>query len=225
MVNFIKSQPAPTSLAIEKIKKKGRYNEQDVLKRIKKDFHNKCYVCEQKKPSSINVEHFKAHRGDIDLKFDWNNLFFACRYCNKIKGAKSIFDNILDCTNESHDVMNWISYKMKNFPYEPVLIEAQTDGVLISNTVELLNQVYRGTTPQSEMEAENLRDLIFQEVARFRQSLIHYYDDTTDIEVKELAFDNIKRSLKVQASFTAFKYWIIKENTKLSQDFQDLLPT
>lgn len=81
MVYFKKTQPAPKSLAVEKDKKSGVYNQEDVLELLQNDFENKCYICEQKAPISINIEHFKPHfSGKFwDLKFDWNNLFFRLR--------------------------------------------------------------------------------------------------------------------------------------------------
>ncbi|MFK7983766.1 MAG: HNH endonuclease [Saprospiraceae bacterium] len=227
MVNYTKSIIIPPSLAIEKAKgKNGSYNQPDVLKQLKEDSFNKCYICEQKGPLSINIEHFKPHHQgkNIDLKFDWNNLFWSCEHCNKTKGAKVIFDNILNCTNPEHDVLNWISCKMKLFPKEQVYITAHHTGEAIANTVELLRQAYNGTTPQKQMEAENLRDQIYAELKKFHQALDLYYDDLSDEDEKQMARRIIKKSLKIQAPFTAFKYWIIKENVKLSQEFQTFLP-
>ena len=46
---------------------------------------------------------------NIDLKYDWNNLFFFCSYCNGKKSSKyndSEENMILDCTKESQDVEN-----------------------------------------------------------------------------------------------------------------------
>jgi uncharacterized protein (TIGR02646 family) len=94
---FEKSQPAPECLAQEKGKKSGDYKCGDVLQRLQADFKNKCYICEIQAPTVINVEHFRPHKGDRDLMFDWNNLFWACGHCNNTKLAK--YGDILDCTN------------------------------------------------------------------------------------------------------------------------------
>ncbi len=48
MVKGDRSFPAPESLAEEAKKVTGRYDRQDVIERLKKDFHNKCYICEMK---------------------------------------------------------------------------------------------------------------------------------------------------------------------------------
>ena len=44
MINITKSQPAPLCLSTEKEKANGDYKCGEVLKRITKDFHNKCYI-------------------------------------------------------------------------------------------------------------------------------------------------------------------------------------
>ena len=89
MLYFEKSQPAPDCLEQEKLKKNGDYKCGDVLDRLKADFKNKCYICERSKPQSINVEHFRPHCGDRDLKFSWNNLFWACSHCNNTNALNS----------------------------------------------------------------------------------------------------------------------------------------
>ncbi len=47
MVKIKRSFPAPSSLA-EEAKRNGKYDREDVIKRLQKDFHNKCYICEMK---------------------------------------------------------------------------------------------------------------------------------------------------------------------------------
>lgn len=48
MVKVERSFPAPKSLAEEAKKVYGRYDKEDVVKRLREDFHNKCYICEMK---------------------------------------------------------------------------------------------------------------------------------------------------------------------------------
>ena len=48
MVKVKRSFPAPDSLAEEAKKVNGKYDKPDVIERLKKDFHNKCYICEMK---------------------------------------------------------------------------------------------------------------------------------------------------------------------------------
>ena len=59
MVHFPKSQPPPESLATEKLKPNGKYDCNDVLIRLRNDFKEKCYICEEGDINSTNIEHFK----------------------------------------------------------------------------------------------------------------------------------------------------------------------
>lgn len=48
MVKIERSFPAPESLAEEAAKMDGSYAKADVVEWLKRDFHNKCYICEIK---------------------------------------------------------------------------------------------------------------------------------------------------------------------------------
>jgi uncharacterized protein (TIGR02646 family) len=120
MINVVKSQPAPACLEAEKWKANGDYKCGDVLERMKHDFKNKCYICEELAPTTINVEHFRPHGGNIDLKFDWNNLFFVCGHCNNTKLAG--YTNLLDCTDPNYRILDLIRIEMKPFPKERVKV-------------------------------------------------------------------------------------------------------
>lgn len=61
MVKVERSSPAPKSLEIEKQKSNGSYNKSDVVERLAKDFHNKCYICEINKLQDPQVEHLRPH--------------------------------------------------------------------------------------------------------------------------------------------------------------------
>lgn len=222
MVFFEKSQPAPESLAIEKEKKDGKYNLGDVLERLKRDFQNKCYICEAKAPTTINVEHFIPHRGNIELKFNWNNLFWCCGHCNNSKLAKSIYDVILNCTTD-RQIDEKIRYEIKPFPKELPRLEAQENAPEVLATLRLLEAVYIGETPTKRMEAANLRDQLLKEIKAFQQLLENYYQDGNS-EADLLHYeDQIKRSLQHHSAFTAFKKWIVRENSVFLEDFHKIL--
>jgi hypothetical protein len=54
MVLVERSHPAPKSLAIEARKQNGKYNKADVVERLRRDFHDKCYKA-WKMPSWIKL--------------------------------------------------------------------------------------------------------------------------------------------------------------------------
>lgn len=222
MINFTKSQPAPPCLEVEKNKANGDYKCGDVLNRLSADFHNKCYICEEKAPGSINVEHLVPHQNNQDLKFDWNNLFWACSHCNNTKLA--IHNNIINCTDPAVNVVASISLRMSPFPGEKVIIEPQVEDDKVRETARLLNDVYNGTTLLKKMEANGLRDKIRKEIWDFGELLNDYFnEDGLSEEEKQTLKNQIRRKLNPQSPFTAFKYWIINSNEKLQQEFGDLL--
>jgi len=98
MVRLTKS-PLPTGVTIES---ELDYRRGEVIKTLAEDYHNKCYICEDK-PTTINVEHIVPHRRELALKYEWSNLFIACGHCNSIKHDK--YDGIIDptkCDPEEH---------------------------------------------------------------------------------------------------------------------------
>ena len=114
MVYFKKSQPSPN---IGK-----NYSSSEVKKRVQEDFCSKCYICEQKNTRSVEVEHFKPHKGDSSLKYDWNNLFLACSQCNRTKGSR--YHNILNCTNIEDKVDSDIEYSCEIMPKSNPIFKA-----------------------------------------------------------------------------------------------------
>lgn len=217
MINILRSMPPPPCLEKEKKKANGDYKCGDVLERIKNDFKNKCYICEYKAPPSINVEHFISHKGDKDLKFDWNNLFWACVHCNNTKGHR--FDNILNCTNPEHDVENWIKYEMI-LPQKKVKITALKNNELVDNTAQLLLEVYYGTTPLKRLESSNIRETLFDEIEDFQIALGRYDAKDVEDDEKQISLKKIKDHLSKSSHFTAFKRWIIKNNPSLMRKFR-----
>lgn len=220
MIYLLKSQPAPASLAIEKTKPNGSYKQQDVLDAIKADFKNKCYICGFKGPTSINVEHFFPHRdANVDLKFDWNNLFYACSRCNNLKGAYPLYDNILNCTDPNDEVDKKIAYTSSWLPKERPVFTAQECSEKVQNTIMLLNSVFLGTTPLKKLEAASLCDHLSHEIRKFADLVWSFYEDGyTPDEIDEIR-QRIIRELRPTSSFTAFKRWWIKGAEATTADF------
>jgi len=218
MVYFEKSNPAPVCLEVEKAKANGDYKCDNVLEKIKTDFKNKCYICNYKEPVTINVEHFRPHKGDKNLKFQWENLFWSCGHCNNIKLDN--YDDIIDCTVIDEDIENRIKIMMRPYPKETVFIEALDQNQSTISTSELLNAVFNGTTKLKTIEASNLRNKVLEDISEFQQYLINYYKDGFEPEDKANFLANIKRHLKKSSNFTAFKRWIIRENEVMREEFE-----
>lgn len=69
-----KAKSAKQSLVNER-QRHGTYNTKEVNIALREMFHEKCYICENKKITSFNIEHLVSHQENEELKFDWNNLF------------------------------------------------------------------------------------------------------------------------------------------------------
>lgn len=217
MVFFRKTLPAPPALLLEKAKENGNYRHADILEAIKNDFKNKCYICEWKNPTSINVEHFIPHKGDKDLKFSWDNLFWSCYHCNITKSATYI--NILNCTIDSDNVDTKIKYTINIFPFGDVELKAVEDSAKVHETVRFLHAVYNGSTPLKKIESENMRDAIRDEIISFRATLCNYYK-TEISDSKDFYLREIREHLSKNSGFTAFKRWIVLDNPKMKEDFE-----
>lgn len=210
MYNVNRSFPEPQSLKTEKLKVSGKYNSEDVLERLVEDFFNKCYLCEEKEISGINVEHLKPHKGDIDKKFQWENLFLVCPHCNNTKLGND--DEILDCTNQNHKVYDWIEYNFTSFPKTKVELKVINNIDIVNNTVNLLDKIFNGSTVNKKLEAENIKKKIMREIQIFQEAIIKYNSNpsTENIEI-------IKEMLSKKSAFSAFKRWIIKNNLKYQE--------
>lgn len=229
MINTVKSYPAPSSLEIEKAKainannhERGKYNLEDVLIQLEKDFKKKCYLCETK-ATSFEVEHLVSHRKNIELKFKWDNLFLSCRHCNNIKSTS--FDEILDCTKE--DVETHIKYKMDLFPMAEVEISATNEDERVLKTVELLDKCFNGEhTPTKKLDSKNIRDNILKQLNIFRSEITKYFDAIENDEEDEIQDieKEIRRHLNNNSEYASFKRCIVKYNPRLNKMFGHYIP-
>ena len=205
MVFFEKSQPAPN------IGKK--YNIPEVVEKLAKEFFNKCYICGTKAPININVEHFIAHKGDESLKLDWTNLFLSCSHCNNIKSDN--YQNLLNCTILNNKVDTAIHYQINPFPKELANLEIRINSDKATETKNLLEKCFNGDhTSQKKLESSNLRATLLKEITVFQQVLFEYFESQDDYFLNK-----IKYHLNNQSSFTAFKRWIIRDNSVLNNQF------
>lgn len=221
MIYLPKSQPAPQCLEVEKQKPNGKYDCGDVLRRLSIDFKEKCYLCEDD-VKSIQIEHFVPHEDkDIDLKFDWFNLFYSCNYCNNLKGTK--YKNILNCTIETDNVETFIKYQLEPFPTEKPQITAIVDNERVINTVQLLNEIYNcQKTENKALGSATLRKRLIEEIQFFGYLLKQYKEGAGSSkreDLKNLICDKLNKTSK----FAAFKRWIIRDNPTLFQEFQKYL--
>lgn len=203
-----KAKRAINALKIEKARN-GSYNTSEVNEALREMFHGKCYICENKQITSYQIEHLVPHRGNIDLKYDWNNLFLACAHCNNIKLDK--FDPIIDCTKEN--VEELIAFRKRGYfgIDEELVFDVLDHRPEIKNTVKLLHEVYYGSTPQKKMEATIIRRLLRIELSNFKE-YVREYTEAEDEEKEDLKY-LLQQQLRDDSPFVAFKRWLIRDNS------------
>ena len=142
MVKIERTPTPPASLAIECKKVHGSYASEDVISQLKKDFHSKCYLCELKDLTDIEVEHLLPHynRKIKERVFDWNNLFYACPHRNSIKNDRIYDEKIIDCCKvDPESLLDHIYQegKVNVRPHDP---DTQDEKVLM--TADLLENCF-----------------------------------------------------------------------------------
>lgn len=228
MINVTKAEIAPLCLLEEKSKPNGTYRKEEVRNQLIVDFYGKCYICEMDDITEIEIEHFIPHQShDLDLKFDWNNLFFSCGHCNGIKGERK---NLLNCTNPAHKILERIRFHISPYPFSKAEIEATNNfsqDNLTINTVALLSDVYNYPKKDNNSfeGASNLRKKVILEIMEFQKYLVEYfYEKGLSNEEKEELKAKIRRKLHPESPFTAFKVYIVTENERFLQEFRQYLP-
>lgn len=207
-----KAQRAVAALQEAK-RRSSTYNTPEVNEALREMFYGKCYICESKDITSYQIEHLHPHRGNADLKYDWDNLFLACAHCNNTKLGR--FEPIIDCTKE--DVEKLIAFRKKGYfgTEEELVFELLDFREETRNTQGLLREVYYGSTPQKKMEAKILRKKLRKELSEFKE-YVREYQEAEGEEKEDLDY-LLKKQLGDSSSFAAFKRWLIRDHKESYQ--------
>lgn len=206
MIYLEKSSDAIFQERLNEVKKKdkeGGYRDKLIFDQLKKDFHGKCYLCESK-PTAIEIDHLEPHRGDLDKKFDWGNLFYACRHCNNTKSDK--FFPLLNCTDIEDKVWESVKFEIsmvdKDLKVYVSLVEKPISEKS-QNTIQLLEKVFTGanSTPAKLEEAHNLRNEIIRPTyKKFLESIMK----------KDV--NQIREAIDDAAPFSGMLRWVLKND-------------
>lgn len=202
-----KAQKAIESLRQAKLKG-STYNTEEVNAALEEAFHSKCYICENNQATSYQIKHLHPHQGDMELKYDWENLFLACAHCNNTKLGQ--YDPMIDCTKEN--VEESIAFRKKGYfgTDEELLFEALNSRTETLNTQSLLQDVYYGSTPQKKGESKILRKFLRKELSEFKEYVREYQE--AEGEEKEDLRCELKKQLSDRSPFAAFKRWLIRDH-------------
>ncbi len=216
MFNVIRSEQAPASLA-----QQSSWTETDVIQALRRDFEDKCYICETKDPLSLNVEHFDAHQGVQSKMYEWSNLFYACARCNNLK--RHLFNNLINCTDPAIDVLRLIKHHPPLTPYSAqVLIEASNDDPKTIETANLIRKVFNDdNTGNKAVTATYLRKKVFKRYAKLVEQMNIYEDEDSLQEEKTYALEKIKNLMSRRQEYSAFLRWAILGSPELLELVKD----
>ncbi len=206
MFNAQKSPNSPESL-----QNRNRHDAEDVINQLKKDFHEKCYICGSKSCANFEVEHFIPHRNqNDDLKFDWNNLFWSCGYCNGIKSTTY--------NNNGRDIINpvianieeLLNHQALNFPAIDISFSKNGNDYKIDNTIELLTKIFienNGGSPAQILKREQLIKSLRSEIAYFANAISDLFraDENNSENLKNDLIPKIKDHFIPNSNFLEFK--------------------
>ncbi len=207
MVKIERSFPAPDSLAEEAKKVNGKHDKPDVIERLKKDFHNKCYICEMKELQDPNVEHLLPHKNGKypERKFDWENLFWSCSHCNGVKNSGKYDDGILDCCKDDPEKV--LSFSLVN---DDVMITILNLGHEIQErTALLITEVFslKNTGMRTYRSDQRLK-LLQKEMNILYKQLEKLHRNPESKVIMQM----IKSLLSRDSAFAAFKRCYVREH-------------
>lgn len=202
-------------------------NKKDIPETLKRDFHDKCYLCEDKVDSRyFEIEHFlpKKPKGskkeNVIRKNSWDNLMLACSDCNKHKGN---MEPILNPTLANEKIDEKICFRIVFDNNATNGSKIVIDGVVeqvdskTANTIELLKKIHNGENGWAKIKSADLREKIYDEIAKF-DDFIRRYRLTEKQQRKDELLQSIIEGLSNRTPFTAFKRWWVKEKSEY-QDF------
>lgn len=207
MIKIERTFPAPKSLAIEARKASGKYDKPDVVKQLREDAHDKCYICEMKGLQDPVVEHLLPHKDGKypDRKFDWNNLFFACGHCNGVKNQQKYDEGIVDCCNQDPEEV--INFKLIN---QDIDVRAKDDAnekaVL---TATLVGEVFNLKNTGMRVYKSEMR---LQELNKEMNKLYDNLEELKKTPDSKVVLRKLKAILRRESAFAAFKRNYIRDN-------------
>ncbi|MGR5512691.1 HNH endonuclease [Vibrio diabolicus] len=217
MFNVVRTYPEPPSIA------KNEYNKDDVLKKLRPMFFDKCYLCERDDIQDVEVEHFIPHKKNTALKYNWENLYYSCSRCNGIKSSTHI--NLLDCANRFYDIGAMVKCLMPSTPDGNVEVSATsaTPCTQTENTVTLLEACYNlDNTALREISRENLMEDMwdhYTELLNARKMLRKKGVGRTE---KKNAEEIIEAMLDVEYPFSIFWRYYYLNDSFLIQHYPQL---
>ncbi len=207
MVKVERSFPAPESLAREAQKVNGSYCEADVVERLKRDFNDKCYICEMKKLQDPQVEHLLPHFNGkySERKFDWNNLFWVCGHCNSVKNQRKYDMGIIDCCVEDPEEV--LNFRLAKEQVDVVSRDKENEKAVL--TAQLIMEVFHLKNSGMRVQKSAMR---FKELNLEMNKLYDAIEELEKIPDSQFVQRKLHSLLKKESKFAAFKRNYVREN-------------
>lgn len=207
MVKIERSFPAPESLAEEARKVNGRYDREDVIEQLKKDFYNKCYICEMKELQDPNVEHLLPHKKGKypERKFDWENLFWSCGHCNGMKNNSKYDEGIIDCCK--NDPEKYIYFRVRD--NEVIVTVADPEDEMLKRTALLVTEIFsfKNTGMRTYTSDERMK-LLQKEMNLLYRQLEKVHNGCASKATMRM----IRSLLRRESAFAAFKRCYVRDH-------------
>lgn len=225
MFNAKKSPNTPKSLS-----EKKKYDSEDVVKQLFIDFNSKCYLCGDKVNKDHRIEHFIPHKNENeDLKYDWNNLFLSCDYCNNIKSASYNIDGKDIINPVSEKVEDFISHSYIVFPIAKIEIKENKSNDRTNNTIDLLTKIYlknKYSSQSQKIKREQLLNNLIDELNNFRghiSELYKYYLSDKSSHDYKFYEKEILSHLDDKSKFIEFKRQYLRTNNDIKIGLEKIL--
>lgn len=169
----------------------GKYRHPDIKSAVIQDSHGKCIYCESEITSISygDIEHLKPKSVYPELTFEWDNLGLACTKCNVKKNNN--FDSALPYIN-------------------PYLEDPEDFFMALSIYIYSKPESKRGKITELSLEL-NRPELLESRKERIEliRSLVENYVSETNVSLKKLLLDQIKKELspKKPYSFCAKSFY------------------
>lgn len=197
MIGVVRSPGAPKALLESTAE--DRYRHPEVVRRLIEDFGGKCYICEINPLQDPEVEHLRPHKNGMipGRKFDWNNLFLACRHCNGVKNQPKYENRVLDCCVRDPEELLDQGLSENSVCVRP-LVE---NDVEVAGTAKLIEEVFTSSKPPLREHAAQVRLDGLQE----RMNLLYRAIQTLRSKPQDrMARRNLRAMLRKEAAFAGF---------------------
>lgn len=226
MVKIEKKQPEPRGLAAQRYS--GTYSIPSVKNQLRKDFHNKCYICGASIAHGYNIEHLQPHLGGKhkELKFDWNNLFLSCPNCNSIKNTPRFETNIIDCcvTDPEKQLRQEVSPKgISVYPRKtaPDPEKAERTAELISECFNCATDTQRAEiAAQKRTELKALAISLCKKLRHYRQLRDCQNRDEAEFKAAET---EVLDMIEIDSEYAAFLRTLVRDRLEMFLEFEEIV--